>query len=87
MSKRLWVLRDVSNGDGADGRPCPTYVWAFPTRAQARRASRMHKAQRDGLPLFAQLGPIERWPKGRISRLYRGGAPGGLSQFYYRRKR
>lgn len=76
-----WVLRDLSNGDGADGRTRPTYVWAFPTREQARSAARLHKAKD-----FARLGPVEYWPAENLAKDYMPGDPGTVSEHYYVRR-
>lgn len=52
----IWITRDLSNGDGADGRPWPTYVWAYKRREQARHRKRIHKQQD-----YSRLGPVEKW--------------------------
>ena len=53
-----WVLRDLSNGNGADGQKCPTYIWVMRTRAAARRKKQLHKKNAH---FFSRLGPVERW--------------------------
>lgn len=67
MSKAciVWVLRDLSNGNGADGRDFPTYIWVFPTKKAALKTSRVHRCGGG-----AELGPLERWPKSTVYRLY-----------------
>lgn len=55
--KQLWVLRDLSNGNGAEGHERPTYVWTLPTRHAARKKRWAH--QRDATK--STLGPVERW--------------------------
>jgi hypothetical protein len=62
----MWVLRDLSNGDGADGRPFPRYVWAFRTRKQAREKQLEH---RDNAEL-SRLGPVENWSAATLLLLY-----------------
>lgn len=53
----IWILRDLSNGNGAEGPKRPTYVWTLPTRQAARNKRRLH--QRDSAK--SNLGPVERW--------------------------
>lgn len=53
---KRWVVRDLSNGDGADGRKYPTYVWVCGTRREARRLKGVHRGHD-----FARLGPVEQW--------------------------
>lgn len=62
-----WVLRDLSNGDGADGRPLPTYLWAHPTREGARAQRREHVRL---MPRLSRLGPVEYWPAENLTRHY-----------------
>ena len=66
VSEQVWICRDLSNGDGADGRPKPTYVWAFPSRRLARDGRRTHSLSRK----MAQLGPVECWPLSTLRKLY-----------------
>lgn len=85
--KRYWVLRDLSNGDGADGRPMPTYVWAFTTRQRARELGWQHQAaQHHRIPLLTQLGPVEQWTAHKLHKHYKGGDIGTAGQHYYRRR-
>ena len=81
-AKPLWVLRDLSNGDGADGRPSPTYIWVFKSRAKAREQARKHR-KRSG---YSTLGPVERWPSAVIAQLYEQVAERGPAVQYYERR-
>lgn len=73
----MWVLRDLSNGDGADGRPYPTYVWAYRTRREAREKAQMHRRS----TRFARLGPVESWSERALTRRYK--SLGGISDGAY----
>ena len=64
----MWVLRDLSNGDGAEPVVVyPKYVWAFRSRAAARSRAQLHRKVRKQ---FARLGPVEKWPAVTINNLY-----------------
>jgi hypothetical protein len=63
----MWILRDLSNGDGADGRPWPDYIWCYPTMALARKTERRHKSKPTR---YATLGPIEHRSDEEIARRY-----------------
>jgi len=80
---RWWVCRDLSNGDDADGRPFPTYIWA----ARTRRAARERKAEHRNNPKHARLSGVEEWTDEMMSRYEK---VGGISKHwecaYYRRK-
>jgi hypothetical protein len=76
----MWILRDLSNGDGAGGHPWPTYIWAFVTREEARQRASWHR--RD--PAFARLGPVEYRPDSEV-RLRYGAEP--LVNYLVRKER
>ena len=75
-----WILRDLSNGDGADGRPYPTYVWVCSTRDDARNLKRQHVTKNQ-----AELGPIERWSLRRLHPRYTAVAPRLYGVYYHKR--
>lgn len=86
---KRWIARDLSNGDGADGRKYPTYVWACGTRREARLLKQAHQ---NAIPRgLAALGPIEQWTERVLRSRYAASAvlhPGLRSHnvFYFRRR-
>lgn len=79
MKKHQWVLRDLSNGDGADpGVTHPRYIWVFDNRQWALAKAREH---RDTLR-FAKLGPVEKWPVTVIEQNYER----AIGSYYHRKK-
>lgn len=65
-TRMTWVVRDLSNGNGSDGRHWPTYLWTFATRDAARRA----KSQHSSSPELSRFGPIERRRLFMVARRY-----------------
>lgn len=55
-TKIFYVLRDLSNGNGAEGIPMPTYIWAFTTRDKAVQLFTKHLQDQE---IFAKLAPIQ----------------------------
>lgn len=74
-----YVLRDLSNGDGADCSILPQYVWVFNRKVSAQKYARMHRSSES----LSNLGPIEVYPLWLIMQNYERVA----STSYYHRKR
>ena len=79
-TKPVWILRDLSNGDGADGNPYPTYVWAYSNRREARDRYRDHQ---DNVA-WAPLSRPERWPEALLLTFYQD--VGGIAKGHYWRR-
>jgi len=74
--KHCWVLRDLSNGNGAEpGVTRPTYIWVFRYRVTARAHAKEQNDYR------ARLSGVEKWSLAILHRLY-----DRVCRNYYRRK-
>lgn len=62
----VWVLRDLHNGDGATGRPHPTYIWVFQSKQEALNHQEWHNRS----TRLADLGPLEQWEKSAVYHFY-----------------
>ena len=75
--RHVWILRDLDNG--TSGQDQARYVWAYPTRWQARARGKLHK------PIYGvsmtRLGPVEKWPEKDFKRFY--GDVGGIAAGTY----
>jgi hypothetical protein len=73
----VYICRDLSNGNGSDGRPFPDCVWAYTMPSEAQARYELHKRT----PGFSRLAKPQSWPKETLTRFYKD--CGGIAAGHY----